>query len=329
MNKKTLLTIASSILGIGLLALLLILATSPNRTVRKFERAVLNGNYDKAFNLVSTDVSQDKIDNADLFISDWTFADEISVEQTTETAWLQRVQTDDAGNILKNEHGDRSLEIKPAPKYWARFYETDLNVEFDGFEDPITLRLRRKSNDSWSPLAQLFRGWEITKIVYQPFDDEELFGFDEFELEDGITYFEEETDDYYVYFEHPENYVITEEPNTTIASEDGTVLLTIDQKDLSSGFYLDTESVAIDDVDGYDANRYEVTNSDGPSVEGTKHLAYGLEITPTAHLVLDFIGDFELNEAQQALFDSLYIELYESADELEDAEATDDLIIEL
>jgi hypothetical protein len=179
--KKPWVLVLSAVIALGLLLLIVLLATSPTRTLNKFENQILAGDYDSAFALLSTTVAREKIDNADYFISDWSYADEISMERTSETSWLQRTELDAEGNVVKNKHGDRSVEVKPAPKYWARFYEAEMTVEFDGFEDPVIIRLRRKSSDGWSPLAQIFRGWEITKIVYQPLGDED---FEELDLDE-------------------------------------------------------------------------------------------------------------------------------------------------
>lgn len=189
--KKPWVMAVGIVAAIGLLLLIILLATSPTRTLNKFEKRILAGDYDAAFAMLSTDVSDDKIDNADYFITDWTYADEISIEKTGESSWLQRTKVDENGNELENKHGDRDVEVKPAPKHWSRFYEAEMTVEFDGFEDPVIIRLRRKSNDSWSPVAQIFRGWELTKIVYQPLGDED---FEELDLDEFYGYDEDEFD---------------------------------------------------------------------------------------------------------------------------------------
>lgn len=324
-TAKKPLIIALAVLGSLVLVLaILFAATSPNRLVNKFEKQILAGDYDAAFALMSTNVAQDKIDNADYFITDWSYADEIEIEVTSDTSWLQRTKVDENGEPLLNKHGDRDIEIKPAPKYWSRFYEVEMDVEFDGFEDPVVMRLRRTSNDGWSPLAQLFRGWEITKIVYQPLGDEDYeeldldeFDFDlgeqelllddsgeDYELEDGLTYFEADENDYYLYIEYPDTYTIDENGDTIINDENGNGIFAIRVQDLSSGLYLDSEKAGVSDVDGYDADRYEVES------EGVQRLAYVLEMTDTSHLVLEFFGDYELTGEEENIFDSLYVELY-------------------
>ena len=211
--KKSWVLALSAVVALGLLFLIVLLATSPTRTLNKFEKHILAGDYDSAFALLSTTVASEKIDNADYFISDWSYADEISMERTSETSWLQRTELDAEGNVVKNEHGDRSVEVKPAPKYWSRFYEAEMNIEFDGFEDSVIIRLRRKSSSGWSPLAQIFRGWEITKIVYQPLGDED---FEELDLDEfyGLD------EDFDIHFGDEQELLVDDDLDLELESEE-------------------------------------------------------------------------------------------------------------
>lgn len=187
-GKKTVWIVLGVLAALAVLAGILVWSTSPTRVVHQFNKLVKAGDYDAAFELVATDVSSDKIDNIDYFVDDWTSADDIAIQVTSDAAWLQRTKVNTSGEVMLNEHGDRDVEVKPAPKYWSHFYEVYMTVEFDGLEDPVIMRLRRKAEDGWSPLAQLLRGWEITKIVYQPLDDEEYgeIDFEElFDIEEG------------------------------------------------------------------------------------------------------------------------------------------------
>lgn len=193
-GKKVLWIVLGLVIAVVVLIGILLWATNPTRTANKFNKLVQDGNYDGAFAMVATDISSDKVDNIDYFVDDWTSAEDITIEVTAEEAWLQRTKVDANGNIVLNEHGDRDVEIKPTPKYWAHFYQAYMTVEFDDLEDPVIVRLRRKSADGWSPIAQIFRGWEVTKIVYQPLDEdeyedldfEELFEIEETELEEDV-----------------------------------------------------------------------------------------------------------------------------------------------
>jgi hypothetical protein len=152
--------------------------TTPQRTLDQFITALNNHDQAAALSFVSTDIKPYKRENIQYFIEDWTSATTLSINKTREASWRDRVRQEknDKGEMVDklNQNGDRDKEIKPAARYWAHDYDADITVTYDNTEDPVTVVLRRTTNNSWSPFAQVFRGWEIVQIKYQPLPEADL-----------------------------------------------------------------------------------------------------------------------------------------------------------
>lgn len=192
----TLWIVVVAVLLIVVLAGAQILRTNPDRTLNTFLTAVENGDSGAAMALVSDDIEPYRRENISYFVEDWTKSKTVKYEITKEEAWRQRylMEKNESGeevNIL-NEHGDRAREIEPTPRNLAGFYHAEVTVEYDKDKDPVIITLRRKGDNRWSRLSTTFRGWEIVRVQYQPFDDEELDAlgdqFFEFEGEDQLDF---------------------------------------------------------------------------------------------------------------------------------------------
>jgi len=184
--------------GVIALVLLIILSgfflwfTRPERALNAFLKKVEAHNKDAANTYISESVKAEKKENAQWFIDDWMIAKQLSTKVEKDEAWRARENgTDKKGNAKK--------EVQPVPRYWAHNYQAFVTVAYDEYEDDVIIKLRRKTENGWSRLAQLFRGWEIVEIKYQPIDEEDFeeldFSEDEFEnFEDEEGLVEDEAD---------------------------------------------------------------------------------------------------------------------------------------
>ncbi len=161
-----------------IIAVVQMMRTTPQRTLDQFITAINNHDQAAALSLVSNDIKPYKRENIQYFIEDWTAASTLSMNKTAEASWRYRIQQEknDKGELVNkiNKNGDRDKEIKPTARYWAHDYDADVTVQYDNTEDPVTIVLRRTTKNSWSPFAQMFRGWEIVQIKYQPLPEEDI-----------------------------------------------------------------------------------------------------------------------------------------------------------
>lgn len=135
--------------------------TSPTRTYNAFMDAVVAKDSAKALSYVSSDVAQNKRENIEFFLEDWTTADAVTAAEDKNEAW--RTRDEDGKKITV-----------PTQHLLAHNYHVYTTVTFDEFEDPVIVVLRRKTENTSSILGQVFRGWEVVQIKYQPFDEEDL-----------------------------------------------------------------------------------------------------------------------------------------------------------
>jgi hypothetical protein len=174
-------------LGIGLLIVIALLAaafwyTSPRRTLNSFLQAIEEGNRRAALSHVSETINANKEDNIAWFVEDWLYAEQIAIEVERDEAWRSRVKTEvnDQGETvpMMNEHGFETKETFPTPRYWAHHYNGYVTVTFDEIEDPVIIKLKRDTDDTFSLWKQLFRSWKVTNITYQPLSEDEVFDLD-------------------------------------------------------------------------------------------------------------------------------------------------------
>ncbi len=185
---------------LALVAALLVWMTNPRRTLDKFIEAINNKDHATALAYVSPDIKQSRKDNIDWFLEDWVISDTLSTIVVTDESWRSRTKMteNEQGETVPeiNKYGNEALEKKPTPKYWAHHYQAYVTVEFDDYEDPVIIKLKRKTDNTWSRFAQLFRGWQVTQIKYQPLDESDYedfefdFGDEDFDFEDGDFEFE-------------------------------------------------------------------------------------------------------------------------------------------
>ena len=164
-SKKTCIISGVVVAALIIVAGLGIWMTSPTRTFDAFMKAVDAKDETAALTFVSKDITQNKQDNIGFFLDDWTTADSVSYKETKNESW--RVKDD----------GDKKTTV-PTPHLFAHNFQAFATVSFDDFDDPVVVVLRRKTSNSSSLFAQLFRGWEVVQIKYQPLDESE---FDEVE----------------------------------------------------------------------------------------------------------------------------------------------------
>lgn len=205
LQKRTLLTTIAVILALVVIAGIGLWLTAPQRTLNGFLSAVEAKDATKAMSYVSDTLKSDKRNNIEFFVDDWATGGTITTEVTSDEAWRSRpvYETDAATGeqvVKKNKYGYDKQEIIPTPRYWAHHYHAFVNVTFDDFEDPVVVKLIRDSKATWTPLGQLFRGWRVSQIKYQPLSDEDyveidaedLFGDDVEVDEDGNIILDEE-----------------------------------------------------------------------------------------------------------------------------------------
>lgn len=157
--------------------------TSPRRPLNAFLNAVEDGKQSAALSYVSDTIKTERRDNIDFFLDDWTGAQELTTSMTEEESWRTRGATS-AATEEESEESEGRVEQIPTPKYWAHHYEARVTLSFDGYEDPVIIKLKRQAENEASLFAQLFRGWKITRIKYQPISDEEL-DVENFEIDTG------------------------------------------------------------------------------------------------------------------------------------------------
>ncbi len=174
-SNKTIIVGGIALVVIGALAVLAFWFTSPRRTLDAVMAAMEDGDQEKVMSFVSQDIKESKRENIEWFVADWVSAE--SLEWTTEKdeSWRSRVDG-------TNPDGSEKRTIKPTPNYFAHHYAAYVDVTFDEFEDPVIIKLKRRTGNTWSLVSQFFRGWQVVQIRYQPFDESDFEDF-EFELE--------------------------------------------------------------------------------------------------------------------------------------------------
>lgn len=183
MNDQTrkILMIAGIVIAVlAIIGGVLLYATSPVRTMNAFFDAVEAQDEEAAYAMVREDISEDNQDNIDFFLEDWLVGEDLEVTLLTDEAW----------RVNETDEGDK--ETLPTPKYWSHFFHVYANVEFDEYEDPVIIRFRRKTDNKLSRFAQVFRGWELTNIDYQPIDEDDEEYYDEFEFDELFEDVDEE-----------------------------------------------------------------------------------------------------------------------------------------
>lgn len=190
-TKKSVMAFIAVVVVLLVLGAFLAWYTSPRRTLNNFLSAIENRDEATVEQLVSTSLKKTKQENIEWFTEDWLIATSIEAEFEQDESWRSRVvMIEENGELVPkmNKHGYEENELKPTPKYLAHHYEAEVTVTFgdgeDEYEDPVVIKLKRDTEDTWSPFAQLFRGWKVTNIKYQPLDDEDFeeleFGEDDF-----------------------------------------------------------------------------------------------------------------------------------------------------
>jgi hypothetical protein len=138
--------------------------------------AMAAGDQDTVMSFVSTDVKESKRENIEWFVEDWVAAESFEWSKTTDESWRSRVDG-------TNKDGSEKRLLKPTPNYVAHHYQAYVDVTFDEFEDPVIIKLKRRTGNTWSYFSQFFRGWQIVQIRYQPLDEEDFedieFDFDD------------------------------------------------------------------------------------------------------------------------------------------------------
>lgn len=212
LHKKILFAAIGVVVLAGIVVGVLLWSTSPRRAMADFLEAVEAKNEEQAMAMVSADIKKTTREEIQWFVEDWVSGETIETEVTTDESWRTRdkMVKNEAGEMVQqvNKKGVVKKEIKPTPNYWAHNHQAFVTVTFDDYEDPVIIKMRRKTENGWSIFAQVFRGWEVTAVKYQPLDEEDfedlLESGDEFEEFDdetaddeteGITAEEEEADD--------------------------------------------------------------------------------------------------------------------------------------
>jgi hypothetical protein len=213
-NKMILWVVAVVVVLLMVVAGTQIVRTTPDRTLDTFLTAIEEGDRGTAMALVNDGIATERRENIAWFVDDWTSSETVTYEITKEEAWRQRflMEKNESGeevNVL-NEHGDRDREIEPTPGNFAGFYHAEVNINYDSDIDPVIITLRRKGENRWSRLGTTFRGWEIVRVQYQPFDGSE---FDDF----GDQFFEFDG-------EGELEYEIDENGNLVLPDEEGLIL---------------------------------------------------------------------------------------------------------
>lgn len=175
----------------------------PDKTLNAFLEAVEAGDQTKAMTYVSDTVKEGKRQNVEWFVEDWVSGDTIETEVEKTEAWRSKVLTEEKDGQevpVLNKEGFEKRVITPLPRYFAHYYQTYATVTFDDLEDPVIIKLNRNTDETWSIFPQLFKGWKITQIKYQPLDEEDFVdlneeGDDIIELDDDDLNLELEGED--------------------------------------------------------------------------------------------------------------------------------------
>lgn len=179
-TRKGLMIAGIVVVLLAIIGGIVLYTTSPVRTMNAFYDAIEAQDEEAAYAMVREGISEDNQDNIDFFLEDWLIGEDFEVTVLTDEAW--RVKEIDEGK----------KEILPTPKYWSHFFHVYADVEFDEYEDPVIIRFRRKTDNKTSRFAQLFRGWEVTNIDYQPIDEDDEEYYDEFEFDELFEDVDEE-----------------------------------------------------------------------------------------------------------------------------------------
>jgi hypothetical protein len=135
--------------------------TSPLKPVRGFIGAVEGQKKDEALGFVKESIDQAAKDDITFFVDDWMTAGKPTVE----------IEKTDAYDVSPVE-GDAAPTFNPTPKYWSHNARVFLTVGFEEFDDPVMFTLERKSGGN-GMFKNIFRGWEIVAIEYQPIGEED------------------------------------------------------------------------------------------------------------------------------------------------------------
>lgn len=192
MHKKILLGAVAVIILLGVVSAFLFWNSNPERTLNGFLDAVNAKNQEQALSFVSEDIKPGKREEVVWFVEDWTSGDTITTAVSKDEAWRTRpkmVKDEATGELVEklDTYGNPKKDFKPTPRHWAHLYQAYATVTFDDIEDPVIIKLRRKTDATWSPFAQLFRGWEVIAITYQPIDEEDFYDLEDVEdlVEEG------------------------------------------------------------------------------------------------------------------------------------------------
>lgn len=200
MHKKILLSAVAVIVVLAVVAGFLFWNSNPERTLNGFLDAVNAKNQEQALSFVSEDIKPGKREEVVWFVEDWTSGDTVTTAVSKDEAWRTRpkmVKDEITGELVEklDKYGNQKKDFKPTPRHWAHLYQAYATVTFDDIEDPVMIKLRRKTESTWNPVAQLFRGWEVIAITYQPIDEEDFYDFEDVEdfVEEGEEVEGEET----------------------------------------------------------------------------------------------------------------------------------------
>ncbi len=175
-QSRILFLVGGAVIVLLLLIGLILSLSSPLKPVRGFMKEIEAQQKDAALSYVKESIDQAAKDDIAFFVEDWMTAGKATVE----------IEKTDAYSVNDPE-GDAAPSFNPTPKYWSRNARVFLTVGFEEFDDPVMFTLERKSNGN-GIVKNLFRGWQIVAIEYQPIgEDEESLGLDgeEIILEDG------------------------------------------------------------------------------------------------------------------------------------------------
>lgn len=177
-KKSIIAIVALAVAGVAVV-LFLFWLTSPRRALDAFLGSIKDGKQSAALSYISDDIKPERRDNIELFLDDWTSAKEITFSRSKEESW--RAKGENAVDDSEESDVATRVEQIPTPKYWAHYYEAHVTLSFDGYEDPVVIKFKRQTDNAGSRFAQLFRGWKIARIRYQPISDADL-GVEDFEL---------------------------------------------------------------------------------------------------------------------------------------------------
>lgn len=178
LHKKILLAAVGILLLVGVVVGFLLWNTSPRRTMNAFLEAVEAKDGEQVMSYVSQDIKAATREEIQWFVDDWVTGEKVETELTKDESWRSRdkmVKNEQGELVAKTDKkGNVKKEVIPTPNYWAHHYQADVTVTFDDYEDPVIIKLRRETDDSWSIFKQPFRGWVVTAIKYQPIDESDF-----------------------------------------------------------------------------------------------------------------------------------------------------------